>query len=342
MASATPKPQKRLTDFLKEQQEPFILELFLPERGYSKRWSLNGDSETASKKKRALLPFYQLLKALYNKLAIHKETKNILSKVHDQRNNHEALVDHIVQFSSHRSSDTDEEGTSILSREDQHLFYSHTLCNMGPHRRQRQRCIEGGPELLRKIPGCRVPNVREDVRRMQQRIRSCGVILPKNIREDSLLSAAIWSGLLDESITKGNCTRELGVLLRRTNDVSRMLKSKRVLHRIKKMVFDCVKDIAITLPTEEDRTKSYKQVMGPPEIRQRTKEWDQQAFGGGNRTNLLTLDYLNSIMEWSNFEPHVKDISVEITDAILDNIKIEIVIEMIGTMTPITPSEFGF
>ncbi|KAL2317862.1 hypothetical protein Fmac_031738 [Flemingia macrophylla] len=357
MASATSKPQKTLADFLHEQQEPFILEVFLSEREYSKRWNLNGDSETPTtssltKKKKALLSFYQVLKAVYNKLAIHKERNNNLTIVHDQRNKqHEGaleptLVNHIVQLSSHRSSrmfnscsDIDEEGTSILSHQDQPLFYSHTLCNMGPKRRQRKRCIEDSPELLRKIPECRVSNVSEDFRRMQQRMRHCGVILPKEMREDSLLSAAIWSSLLDESIKGRNCKRELRVLLPGTNDVSQIPKSKRVLHKIKKMLFDCVEDIKITLPTDEDRRKSYRQVMGPPEIgkvfRQRTEAWGQQeAIGGGNFTCLLTLDYLNSIMEWSNYEPHMEDIGVEITDSILDNIKNEIVREMIGTMTP--------
>ncbi|CAJ1972783.1 unnamed protein product [Sphenostylis stenocarpa] len=185
--------------------------------------------------------------------------------------------------------------------------------------------------------------VSEDVWRMQQRIRSCGDILPEKIRGDSLLSAAaIWGGLFEESRKKGNCTssRELGeVLVPGTNDVSQMLKSKRVLHRIKKMLFDCVKDIAITLPTEDDRKRGYRHFMGPLQIGkllgQRTNKWGQQAVavGGANLTNLLTLDYLNSIMEWSKFEPHVKHIGIEITDSILDNIHNEIVLEMIGTST---------
>lgn len=179
--------------------------------------------------------------------------------------------------------------------------------------------------------------VSEEVRIMQQRIRS-GVILPKKIREDSLLSAAIWSSLLDQSINKGNCcTRELGVLFPGTSDVSQILKSKRVLHRIKKMLFDCVKDIAITLPTQDDRKKGNRKFMGPLQIGkvlpQRTKKWGQQVGYGENLTYLLTLDYLNSIMEWRRFEPHVKGISVEITDAILDSIHNEIVLEMIGTFT---------
>ncbi|KAK7383247.1 hypothetical protein VNO78_28921 [Psophocarpus tetragonolobus] len=357
MALATPRPRKRLADYLNEEQEPFILEVYLSESEYSKRWSWDGDSSHTSekpttsglnKRKKGLLPFFQVLKGLYNKLVFHKESKNSVTKFHDQRNKHEDGPEPI-QFSSDRistmfnpCSDIDEEGPScpsILSHRDQHLFYSHTLCNMEPQRRKRQRCImEGSPELLRKVRVRKVPNVSEDVRRMQQRIRSFGVIQPKKITEDSLLSAAILSSLLDQSIKKGNCTRELGVLIPGTNEVSQMLKSKRVLHRIKKMLFDCVKDIAITVPTEDDRKKGYRQLMGPLEneniLRQRTKEWDHQAMGVANPANLLTLDSLNSIMDWSKFESHVKDISFEVTDAILDNIKYEIVSEIIGNLKP--------
>lgn len=157
------------------------------------------------------------------------------------------------------------------------------------------------------------------------------------MRGESLLSAAgRWGGLLEETKKKEE------VVLPGTNDVSQMLKSKRVLHRIKKMLFDCVKDIAISLPTEDDRKRGYRQFMGPLQIgkliRQRTNKWDQQgvAVGGANLTYLLTLDYLNSLVEWKKFEPHVRDISIEITDAILDNILNEIVIEIIGTSTPNT------
>ncbi|CAJ1972784.1 unnamed protein product [Sphenostylis stenocarpa] len=159
MASATLKPPKRLGEFLNEEQEPFILEVYLSEREYSNRWSFNdGDSSNTSeipttsglnKKKKALLPICQVLKALYKKLAFNKESKRVLTKVHeyDQRNKHEGVLertrfDHILKFSSDSRftmfsscQDIDEEGTSVLSHKQQHLFYSHTICNMGPQQR---------------------------------------------------------------------------------------------------------------------------------------------------------------------------------------------------------------
>ncbi|GAU26913.1 hypothetical protein TSUD_05830 [Trifolium subterraneum] len=76
--------------------------------------------------------------------------------------------------------------------------------------------------------------------------------------------------------------------------------------------------------------------MGPAEFEklncQGTRECGQNSEDG--LMSLLTIDYLDSIMEWSKFVPEVKDISFEITDAILDIMNNEIVSEMIGTLTP--------
>lgn len=179
--------------------------------------------------------------------------------------------------------------------------------------------------------------LNEDVGGMQQRIWSCGVLMPEKVTEDSKLSVAIWN-LIGQSINKKDHPKELGEFLPEL-DVSQILKSSRVSYKMKKLLFDCVRDITITLPTKDDRKQDCRQFMGPLEvgklIYQRTKEWGQYAGDGANLTCLLTMDYLNSTIERSKFEPHVKDISIEITDGILESMNNEIVSEMIGTSTPI-------
>lgn len=146
MASATAKPQKRLRDFLNEQEEPFMLEVFLLEREYSKGWSLNGDSGNNSeksasrgliKKRKALLPFCKVLTTLVNKLAFHSQS-NILTKDYEQRKKHASAPqpkwvdnDHMVQFSSASSSTV----LNSCSDVDHHSFSSHisqtcNVCNM--------------------------------------------------------------------------------------------------------------------------------------------------------------------------------------------------------------------
>ena len=93
MASTSADPQKRLSDFLKDQQEPFILEVYLLERGYSKRRNctqhhddsgkvtLKRSASSASNKltttsRKILLPFSKVLKAGFKKLAnFHSESE---------------------------------------------------------------------------------------------------------------------------------------------------------------------------------------------------------------------------------------------------------------------------
>ncbi|XP_061372031.1 uncharacterized protein LOC133314558 [Gastrolobium bilobum] len=353
MASATAKPQKRLEEFLKEQQEPFILEVYLLERGCSKKWSSNGDSgksleKSASsgliKRRKALLPFSKVVKALHKKLAFHNQSSTLISDTDNRKESvnvsvpYEAgSVDQTVvetdRFSTASSStlfnscsDIDEDGTSLSSHKDKHLFSPYT-CNIGAQSqqatnngKQRHRCIEvcaTHETLTKDVSGC------------------CGVLMPKKITEDSLLSAALWSSLIQSS-KRENYTMELRDLL--GPNVSQVLKSSRVLHKTKQLLFDCVREIAMNLPKKDDKQQVYKQILGPEELGKvlwkRTKDWGQHAADETNLTYLLTLDYLDSINEWSKFKRQVKDISVQIADAILDRVNSEIVSEMIELLPP--------
>ncbi|CAJ2675318.1 unnamed protein product [Trifolium pratense] len=320
MASPIAKPQKRLGEFLNEQQEPFMLELYLLERGYSNKWCLNEDS-LKKRKRNVLLPFSKVLISIVNKLAFHSQSSTLQNRDNGQRKKHANCN---VQFSSASSftmfnlcSNVDVERTSISSHKDQ----TFKECNM---RWQKQSCIEGRPDSLVKIPLGSVLNVNEDVEEM-----------PKKMTEDSLLSVAIMN-LFGLSMKKEDCTNVLQDYLPKPH-VSQVLKSKRVTHKIKKLLlFDCVRDINITLPTKKERNQVCRQSMGPTEFEklncQGTREWGQNSENG--LMSLLTIDYLDSVMEWSKFVPEVKDISFEITDAILDIMNNEIVSEMIGTLTP--------
>ncbi|XP_058725099.1 uncharacterized protein LOC131596463 isoform X1 [Vicia villosa] len=152
-------PQKRLGEFLNEHQEPFMLELYLVERGY-----LNEDS-FKKRKKKVLLPFSKFLAPIVNKLVFHSQGRD-----NGQRKKHASCNVQISSASSNSTmfnscSNVDEEGTSISSHKDHQLCSSHIHqackeCNM---RWERQRCIEG------KIPLESDSNVDEDVGKMHQR-----------------------------------------------------------------------------------------------------------------------------------------------------------------------------
>lgn len=114
MASATSKSQKKLAEFLKEQQDPFVLEVFLLERGYSnssKSLERSASSSALTKKRKAnkaLLPFSRILISVCRKLAFHSETTaSTTSTTSDSHDRDEDIVSVVVEadrFSSASSS----------------------------------------------------------------------------------------------------------------------------------------------------------------------------------------------------------------------------------------------
>ncbi|XP_019437881.1 PREDICTED: uncharacterized protein LOC109343846 isoform X2 [Lupinus angustifolius] len=370
MASATLKSQKRLAEFLKEQQEPFTLEVYLLERGYSQKWNSKSKldshksiersvSTCLNRKIKSLSPIFKVLSTLHRKISCHNKS-SIVTKDSSNRSEHVCIsneacsfdlkVVETERFSCSTSStvflscsDIDEDETSLLAHSDKPQFSPDTcrvstLCNIevqSQHGNHHQICIEGSTFPLTQYQNNRTLN--HDVSGKEKRIHSCGVVAPKKITEESLLSTALWS-LLTHSTKKENYSMDLRENL--GSNVSKILKSKRVLHKTKQLLFDCVREITITLPRKDYGQGGNKIFMGPEElgniICQRTKEWSKKGAGDEtNLTHLLTLDYLNSINEWSKFEQHVKDVSIEIADAILECVNDEIVSDMIEILAPI-------
>ncbi|OIW14920.1 hypothetical protein TanjilG_30639 [Lupinus angustifolius] len=353
MASATLKSQKRLAEFLKEQQEPFTLEVYLLERGYSQKWNSKSKldshksiersvSTCLNRKIKSLSPIFKVLSTLHRKISCHNKS-SIVTKDSSNRSEHVCIsneacsfdlkVVETERFSCSTSStvflscsDIDEDETSLLAHSDKPQFSPDTcrvstLCNIEVQRYELN--------FYRTL--------NHDVSGKEKRIHSCGVVAPKKITEESLLSTALWS-LLTHSTKKENYSMDLRENL--GSNVSKILKSKRVLHKTKQLLFDCVREITITLPRKDYGQGGNKIFMGPEElgniICQRTKEWSKKGAGDEtNLTHLLTLDYLNSINEWSKFEQHVKDVSIEIADAILECVNDEIVSDMIEILAPI-------
>ena len=80
MASTTSIHQRRLREFLMEQQEPFILNKYLSERGCSRTWSLQRSANSCLNMN-AMLMMSKVLISLYKKLALqHKESGNFITE----------------------------------------------------------------------------------------------------------------------------------------------------------------------------------------------------------------------------------------------------------------------
>lgn len=111
------------------------------------------------------------------------------------------------------------------------------------------------------------------------------------------------------------------------------LKSKRVLQQTKQLLFDCVREVVESHVKKERGKQHYKKFLGPEElgklICERITSWGIQ---DGDQKN--TNYFLDSVEEWRAFEQQKKEIEFDIGDTILEEIKNEIVTEMIDFLAP--------
>uniref|UniRef100_A0A5B7AMZ4 Uncharacterized protein n=1 Tax=Davidia involucrata TaxID=16924 RepID=A0A5B7AMZ4_DAVIN len=132
MASTMPKPvaAKQLQELLLEQQEPFILESYLLERGYCLKNNLNsavslpvcsGNSSKFLKREKVIPYCSKIVRAVFNKL-IMKNSKSSVTEI-GTSNQDFAESDRFSSASSttvfNSCSDSDIEDTSSSSPKDQ-------------------------------------------------------------------------------------------------------------------------------------------------------------------------------------------------------------------------------
>jgi hypothetical protein len=125
MASLTPKPEKKLVEFLKEQQEPFILDLYLLEK--SKSWSSsikNSPSNSVINKKHK--PLFPFLKLLLTAIHHNKKKKKKLATIKDSNttNNHANVVDITQETNNNGDHQTVVETDRFSTASSSTMFYS--------------------------------------------------------------------------------------------------------------------------------------------------------------------------------------------------------------------------
>ncbi|KAK7352503.1 hypothetical protein VNO80_17925 [Phaseolus coccineus] len=355
MASPKAKSGKRLGEFLKEQQDPFILHLYLLERGYS----TNGES-VKNKKREPLFQFSKVLTTLHKKFVFHTHNCIVIrnSPIIHQHVHHsppaeaessDQTIEETDRFSFSTAtnstvylscSDIDEDGTSLSPEKDKALFSPNTChsSNIGilesqqttDNEKLQQRCLEGD-----SVPDCRSSmsiteaTLKPDVSGMEEKRNNCCVFVPKKMAEDSVLSVALWSSLI-QSAKREKCSKELGELLRANANADanacQVLKSKTFLLKLKQVVFYCVREISVNVWRKECREEEcLKESRGGEELGKiiwlRRRELGEKETNG--ITNLLSLD------EWNEFKPQVRHICVEIAEALFERLTQDILAEMI-------------
>lgn len=157
---------------------------------------------------------------------------------------------------------------------------------------------------------------------------------PKKVSEHSLSSAASPGELLFHLAVEKPSYRGVVEL----QGVGEFLKSKRVLQQTKQLLFDCVREVVESQAKKERGEQHYRKFLGPEElgklICERITSWGKQAGDETNTNCLLDLDFLDSVEEWCAFEQQKREIEFEIGDAILEEIKNEIVTELFDFLAP--------
>lgn len=310
MASTTaPKTVKKLGQFLEEQQEPFILEIYLSERGcITKKKNLNSGkflkrSTSLTNSIKGVTIYSKLLKAAYNKFVPIKYCPKI------KNNNDGQEVAEANQFSSASSTTTEFNSCSqsdVQLQKDDMSFQAHA-CQSAEN--EAASVLHEESEQIGPISELQEENQSKS-----------SITLAKNITEDSLLSASLWN--LEELVwSKPN---------------SKVFKSKKILKQTKQLLFDCVREVLKTNDEngKDRRQQSCREFMGPELLgklmSEKLKAWEKQSGDELNITRLLDFDFQDSVQEWSDFKQQMRDIAFKIGDAILEDIRDQMVTDLVS------------
>ncbi|XP_021613653.1 uncharacterized protein LOC110615818 isoform X3 [Manihot esculenta] len=373
MATARePKPVKKLGELLQEQQEPFVLKLFLVERGYLRK-SFNGGSSfpcchgnsrkslkssfnlglKSSKKGISHCP--KILRNVYNQVMSFNQRLRIKTSNHrdenvdDAENKENRGGGELERFSSASSStvfnscsESDAEETSTSQQKDHISFTTNTpesfrLCNLIENeavtdRKLPWKCIEESRQL-------RPVSVLEEVASHRECFNTVKEKNPsRKVTEDSILSASLWK-ILFHSVTEKPTFPGISEIQELVQ--SQQLKSKSTLQQTRQLLFDCIREIVEKQrrKQKEKQQQEQRKYLASEElgklVEEKIKLWGKQSGEESTLNEQLDLEFRDSAQEWNGYEPQRRNIGCEIGDAILEEISSEIVVEMIDFLLPI-------
>ncbi|KAL6995312.1 hypothetical protein U1Q18_005450 [Sarracenia purpurea var. burkii] len=115
---------------------------------------------------------------------------------------------------------------------------------------------------------------------------------------------------------------------------SQYLTANRVLQQSKQLLFDWVKELVETRAWKDGTRRQLLEFLGPEELGKLLCE-DQRTWSKLSRNKTNTAEMLHSVAEWSDFEPEMREIGGEIGDFILEDISQEIVADMMSLLNQI-------
>lgn len=303
---------KQLGDLLQEQQEPFTLEIYLIERGYSKN-KFNLELYTSSKflKNKKIIPICsKAVRALFNKLGyLNPRIKDSGTKKR-KKNSQEITEDNTFSSASSKNSfnscsESDTEDRYILPRKGS----------------QRNGNLLGEEE------------VDTDIKRQRRILEDNMQHSPVSVLEETEFNENSPIHKRGQSLKTRHEEIPSDSIFLDSCKFIEPLKIKLALQQTKQLLFDCVKEIVETRRLKGISQQQFKEFLGAEEIGkvvcENICEWSKQSMHVTNTKQLLDLDLLASAEEWSYFELQRKGIGMEIAAAILEDISCEIVMDMV-------------
>ncbi|XP_010273517.1 PREDICTED: uncharacterized protein LOC104609020 isoform X2 [Nelumbo nucifera] len=159
--------------------------------------------------------------------------------------------------------------------------------------------------------------------------------LSKKVTEESIVSASLLELLVQSLKEKYGSTGYAAIHELSGSGSSQYLKTKRVLQQTRQLLFDCIRETIETHGRKVRRHQGDHEFLGTEEIGkiicERIYSWGKQSVDETNITELIRSDFSYSTEGWSEFQPQIKnEIAMEIGDAIFEEMRNEIITDMIG------------
>lgn len=322
----------RLLEYLQEQQEPFNLEAYLLERGYkgNKTFYSEGSVGCFFSKSKFLRRSARKRKKITNPANKCSEIRKVLckklvsiGKVIKLRRRRIGDGEFDVKSLSSGSSSTEDTSTSMDASQT-HIESSHQANELVAEGVIQWRIIEENKQcspdsVLDEIEASPIQNVGSN--REREHPSSSNPGLSKKPTEDSIFSATLWDLII---------RREKPSIFTSDDTSFGYISSKKALQQTRQLLFDCVREAV----ESRGRQRKTGHLMEPEKLGKivcdKMQVWNRRSANEKKITRLLRSEFLGFFQEWENLEGFRGDIVKEVGDQILEQIKDEMVEEVIG------------
>ncbi|XP_068656703.1 uncharacterized protein [Aristolochia californica] len=361
MASACSRdPLRQLRELLLEQQEPFLLDVYLLEKSHSRK---NSDSEAdrnnclksetlscnrlRNKKEKALRKCSAVLRSVLSKFG---QGKRGVRSDSGGKYSVDGRLRNSSCVSDRRSETRFQDEDRVSSANSKTLFGSRSEGDM-------EECPNSPTAFIRISAGhtlrcLKLRSSNSPARNQWRSMQDCKQRSPVSVLEEVPSDDGSPEKTGDSSPTAGEeqegspvsasqleylvqiIADKMGLQISEDEELhgffssSQTMTTKRLLQQRKKLLLDCVREAQQMSYMRKTRWNSHANIA--PEMLEKIicdliRSWANTA---PNSKQLARADSLNSSAEWLQTEPHIKEIGIEIADAIFEQTIDEAVTDM--------------